>query len=256
MDPGCNTRSRVTVPPTMAPMKAIVVDDEWLVRSELRELLSEFPDIEVVDEAANVNQAVEQIQKNRPDVLFLDVQMPGENGFDLLNRVDVQARVVFITAFDQYAIRAFDINAIDYLLKPVTRERLRKTIERLRQEDVPHRPPGRVAYNDVLSLNVGGALKFVKVSQVQCLLAEGNYTFMCTADGKKDLVTRSLREWETVLPKRQFVRIHRSTLINVDHVEKIEKCRNYTQRVYLKGMDTPFAMSRRLAFRYKRRLSP
>jgi two-component system LytT family response regulator len=136
----------------MKLLKAIVVDDEWLVRSELKTLLAEFPSVEVVAEASNVPQAVESIRLHRPDVIFLDVQMPGETGFDLLDRVDVRAKIVFITAFDQYAIRAFEVNAVDCLLKPINRARLRQTLQRLGSEVPPEGKQGKTLqeWEDIL----------------------------------------------------------------------------------------------------------
>ena len=118
-------------------LTALIVDDERLARKELISMLSEFTQIKVIGEADGFDQAKDQIIKNEPEVVFLDIQMPGKSGFDLLNEVDVKAKIVFVTAFDEYAIRAFDINAIDYLLKPVSPERLTQSIERLFDKSKP-----------------------------------------------------------------------------------------------------------------------
>jgi len=236
-------------------LKAVVVDDEWLVRSELKTLLVEFPFIQVVGEASNVPQAVRCISEHSPDVVFLDVQMPGESGFDLLDRMDVRSKVIFITAFDQYAIRAFEVNALDYLLKPINKDRLKRSLERLGPEDQTEPKQGRVRYDDVLTLTINGSLKFVKVSEVRAVVAEGNYSFVLYGERKKDLITKTLQEWEVILPEREFIRIHRSTIVNIEYVEQVKKCRNYTQQVFLRGAEPPFTMSRRYALKLKQRLS-
>ncbi len=238
----------------MKQFKALVVDDEWLVRSELKTMLAEFPSVQIVAEASNVPQAEECIRREKPDVIFLDIQMPGETGFDLLERVDVKGKIVFITAFDQYAIRAFEVNAVDYLLKPINKDRLRQTLQRLGSDTPSEGKPGKVLYSDALYLTVNGSLKFVKVSEVKAVVAEGNYSFILTADGKKDLVTKTLQEWEDILPEKVFIRIHRSTIVNFEYVDKVRKCRNYTQMVYLKDVAEPFIMSRRYALKLKQRM--
>lgn len=241
------------IPPV--PLKAVVVDDEWLVRSELKTMLAEFPTIQVAGEASNVQQAIEQIEQHHPDVLFLDIQMPGETGFDLLDKVNVHSKIVFITAFDQYAIRAFEVNALDYLLKPINKERLKQTVQRLQLGGSDTGQTAKVQYNDVIYLTINGSLKFIKVSQLKCIIAEGNYSFILYGDKKKDLVTKTLQEWEDILPDPYFVRVHRSTIVNFDQVEKVKRCKNYTQEIYIRDVAEPVVMSRRYAFKLKHLLS-
>src|SRR6186713_2514169 len=114
-------------------MKAIIIDDERLARAELRKLLQDFPEIEVVDEAANVDEGISKIENHNPDVIFLDIQMPGKTGFDLLSELDHAPQVIFTTAYDEYALKAFEVNALDYLLKPVEPRRLADAVEKLRK---------------------------------------------------------------------------------------------------------------------------
>ncbi|MCI0495074.1 response regulator, partial [candidate division KSB1 bacterium] len=121
----------------MHPLKSIIVDDEWLVREELKTLLAEYPEIEFIGEAANVSQAIDLVKEITPDVIFLDIQMPGATGFDLLEQADISSKIIFITAYDQYALKAFEVNALDYLLKPIRKERLAKTVQRLLTEGEP-----------------------------------------------------------------------------------------------------------------------
>lgn len=236
----------------MQTLQAIIVDDEWLVRAELRIMLASHPEIVVIGEAGSVAQAIPLIQRNSPDVIFLDIQLPGASGFDLLDQVETGARIIFITAYDKYALRAFEVNALDYLLKPISTERLAKAIKRLGSNEPPTpQPDKRVAYGDVIYVIVNGALKFIKLSLLKCITAEGNYSYLYYADKPRALVSKTLQEWEELLPEKHFVRIHRSAIVNFDYVEQVKKCKNYTQEVFIHGLATPFIMSRRYASKLK-----
>ena len=237
-------------------LKAIIVDDERLARKDLKLLLNEHDNIEVVAEAADVPSAIKTIDEYKPDVIFLDIQMPGESGFELLDQLNTKAKVIFITAYDEYAIRAFEINALDYLLKPVNPERLRKAIERIQVEneisDATDRP---LDYEDHLFLMLDSSMRFLKVNTIMNISAAGDYSEVFTEFGKKHLVLKSMKEWEDRLPKQHFCRIHRSTIINLNVVERLEEWFNYSYRVYLKGNKEPFIMSRRYASKLKHKLS-
>jgi two-component system, LytTR family, response regulator len=228
--------------------KAIIVDDERLARRDLLSLLAAYPSIEVVGEADGVGSAVKLINENEPDIIFLDIQMPGESGFELLEKVDLKAHVIFVTAFDEYAIRAFDVDAIDYLLKPINPARLQTTIERLEKEPIiPSDSQRRLRYEDVMFLTINTHLKFLKVSSILCIQAAGDYSEIATAEGKKGLIQKSMSEWEERLPENNFCRIHRSIIINLEYVSRVEEWFKNSYHVYLKGIDTPFTMSRRYA---------
>jgi two-component system LytT family response regulator len=236
----------------MQSFKTLIVDDEWLVRSELKMMLAGYPEITVVGEAASVAQAVPLIATSRPEVIFLDIQLPGASGFDLLEQIDTSARIIFITAYDKYAIRAFEVNALDYLLKPISKERLAKAIRKLgTNEPAQAMPSKKAGYDDVIYVIVNGALKFVKLSLLKCLTAEGNYSYLFYADKPRALVSKTLQEWEDLLPEHHFVRIHRSVIVNFEYVEKVRKCKNYTQEVFVRGIEKPFVMSRRYAVKLK-----
>ncbi len=215
-------------------------------------MLAGYPEITVIGEAANVTQAIPLIQKNPPDVIFLDIQMPGASGFDLLDQIETSARIIFITAYDKYALRAFDVNALDYLLKPISKERLAKAVKRLgSNEPVSAQPGKKAAYDDVIYVIVNGALKFIKLPLLKCITAEGNYSYIFYADKPRALVSKTLQEWEELLPEKHFVRIHRSAIVNFDYVEQVRKCKNYTQEVFVRGLEKPFMMSRRYASKLK-----
>jgi two-component system LytT family response regulator len=233
----------------------LIIDDERLARKDLLALLESFENIKVVGEADDVPSAIKAIEKLKPDVIFLDIQMPGESGFDLLEKVQIKAKVIFVTAFDEYAIRAFEVNALDYLLKPVNPERLKKALERLDAEE-NYQTVGvrKLGYEDRLFLMVGSHFKFLKVNSLVCISAAGDYSEILTGDGNKGLTIKSMKEWEARLPEQYFVRIHRSTIINMDYIDRVEEWFNYSFRVYLKGIKDPVVMSRRYAANLKNRL--
>ncbi|MFZ5517958.1 MAG: LytR/AlgR family response regulator transcription factor [Candidatus Zhuqueibacterota bacterium] len=234
---------------------ALIVDDERLARKDIRSMLSEFANIHVAGEAEDVPSALEAVQRLNPDVIFLDIQMPGESGFDLLNKIDSDVNVIFITAFDEYAIRAFEINALDYLLKPVSPERLRLSIERLEQgqksEPSELRP---LTHEDRLFLMIDNRMKFLRINTIMCITAAGDYSEIISSEGIRGLAHKSMREWEQRLPESHFIRIHRSTIINMDFIDRLEEWFNYSFRVYLKHIEKPVVLSRRYVAKLKERL--
>ena len=226
--------------------KAVVVDDERLARNKLRSLLEAHPEIRVAGEADGVQSALRVIDETQPDVLFLDIQMPRQSGFDLVNQLKIPVKVIFVTAYDEYAIRAFEINALDYLLKPINPERLARAIERLSQHSTPSDQPIRIfQYDDFLLLSFGDASGFHKLSTIKCICAAGVYSEVCLVDGRKALVSRPLNEWEARLPEKHFARIHRSTIVNLDFVDRLELWFNRSARLFLRQTDEPFIVSRR-----------
>jgi two-component system, LytTR family, response regulator len=236
-------------------LNALVVDDERLARKDLISLLGAHEHITVVGEADDAPSAVKAIKKLNPDVIFLDIQMPGDSGFDLLDRTEVEAHIIFVTAYDEYAIRAFEVNALDYLLKPVSPERLAKALEKLdlkERENVAR--TRRLDYSDRLFLMLGRSFRFLKVSSLVTVTAAGDYSEVLTVDGTRGLTLKSMKEWETRLPPQHFVRIHRSTIINMECIERVEEWFNYSFRIYLKGIAEPCVISRRYATRLKDRL--
>jgi two-component system, LytTR family, response regulator len=240
---------------TRERLSALIVDDERLARQELRTLLALHPEVEVRGEAASVDEAARQLAREQPDVIFLDIQMPGESGFDLFARAPVAARVVFVTAHDDHALRAFEVNALDYLLKPVAPARLAAAIARLREDADADRPARRLEYGDFVFLPVDGRSRFLRVNQIVSIAAAGDATVVSTADGLRGRVPRSLRSWEERLPPKQFVRIHREALVNLQFVERIEEWSHEAYQVHLRGQPSPLTLSRRYAARLKARFS-
>jgi two-component system LytT family response regulator len=181
--------------------------------------------------------------------------MPGDSGFSLLEKADVTVPVIFVTAFDEFAIRAFEVNALDYLLKPVNPDRLAKALERLesKEPDISGRIR-KLHYDDRMFLMLGRNFKFLRVNSILTINAAGDYSELVTCDGTKGLVLKSMKEWETRLPAQHFIRIHRSTIINMEYIEKVEEWFNYSFRVYLKGVGEPYVISRRYATKLKEKL--
>lgn len=235
---------------------AVIVDDERLARRELRTLLEEAhaEQVHVVGEAASVADAARLVNVTDADVVFLDIQLAGETGMDLLPLLDPDVDVVFVTAYDDYTLRAFEVNALDYLLKPVAPERLAVTVNRLvaSQPSAPARET--VSYDDRLFLRLGEERAFVRVRDIAAIEAEGDgSTLRLAPQMVRKPSSKSLREWEQRLPDRHFVRIHRSTIVNLEYVERLEPWSHSSQLVYLRGLAEPLTMSRRFGARLRER---
>ncbi len=244
-----------------APLRTLIIDDEPLARIELRRLLQSHPQVEIVGEAGTLNQAIAVIGETACDLVFLDIQLRGGNGFDLLDHIPPAVQVVFVTAYDRYAVRAFEVNALDYLLKPVTAERLGASLRRIEQErstdnaSANDHSTSPLLPDDRVFVKTGNATRFVPVAQIVAVNSNENYTELLLADGQKLMTLRTLKSWEAALPAATFVRIHRQTLINLTHVRAI--VRGEGESVIFQ-FDTPlpeFAASRRRVADLKQRLN-
>lgn len=234
--------------------KTLIVDDERLARKEMRRLLAEFDEILIIGEAENLQEAVEIIEKEKPQIVFLDIQLSNENGFELLEKTERNFKLIFVTAFDAYAIRAFEVNALDYLLKPVNPERLAKAIERLKDEKADEKTEIRpLEFDDRIFLELGERSIFLKIKEISHINSAGDYSEIFTISGKKHLIEKPLREWEDRLPEKHFLRIHRQTIINLDEIEEIETWFNRTFQVRLKNARQKLAVSRRYAVKLKQK---
>lgn len=232
--------------------RTIIVDDEKFARSDLREFLSAYPSVEIVAEAKNIKTAIEAIEELKPDLIFLDIQFPGETGFDLFERTEITAKVIFVTAYDEYAIRAFDVNACDYLLKPVNPDRLALAIKRL-SDNKEHSAPKaiKLTNEDSIYLQMNYKYYFVRVDSIIKITAADHYTEIITSKGLKGLTNKHLWEWEESLPKESFVQVHRSTIINMNYADKIERGINYAHYLTMKNVTEPIQISRRYASKIK-----
>ena len=239
-------------------MRALVVDDERLARTELRRLLQAHPEVEIVGEAADSDEAEVLIRDSRPDLLFLDIQMPGRNGFELLASLAKPPRVIFTTAYDEYAFRAFEFSAVDYLLKPVDAGRLAHALERLQE---PAREPRaargeatrRLGEDDQVLVREGESCWFVKMRDIRLLESEGNYTRVHFGE-QRPLLPRSLNTLEERLDPHVFFRANRQHIINLRCVEKIEPWFSGGLLVRLSG-GAKIEMSRRQGQRFRELMS-
>jgi two-component system LytT family response regulator len=226
-------------------MRVIIVDDERLARAELRRLLAAHPEVEIVAEACNAAEAHEMIGKHQPDVLLLDVQMPGGSGFDLLSSLDRVPPTIFTTAFDQYAVKAFEVSALDYLLKPIEAKRLAVALERAGLA----RTPGEVKDEGKIFIKDGSRCWFVALEQIAMFESEGNYTRVFF-DNERPLILRSLSQLEQTLDTTKFKRVSRQHIVNLVHVKHIEALESGGLTMHLSN-NAEVTVSRRRAHEFK-----
>lgn len=243
-------------------MRALVIDDERLARKELINLLSNHENVEIVGEALNVDDAKDKIEKLNPDIIFLDIQMPEKTGFDLLEELDHVPHVIFTTAYDEYALKAFQVNALDYLLKPILPERLAEAIKRLEvkisdqqkeEATVPVNNEKKLTLQDQVFVKDGDRCWFVKLVNVRLFESDGNY-IKVYFDNFKPMIHKSLNALDERLDEKSFFRASRKHIINLSWVEGIEPWFNGGLVVTLKGGDR-IEVSRRQAARFKDMMS-
>ncbi len=236
-------------------MRALLVDDERLARAELTRLLDKFPEIEIVSEASNGKEAIELIEEHKPDLVFLDVQMPGMTGFEVLEHLHVVPNIIFVTAYDEYALKAFEVNALDYVLKPIELSRLEKAIEKVnsqsQKDDI--KANQELNHESQIFIKDGEKCWFVKLDKVRMFESEGNYVRLYF-DESKPMILKSLNNLEKRLNNKQFFRISRKYIINLTWVEKVEAWFNGGLRVTLKTGEK-LEISRRQTSRFKEAMS-
>jgi two-component system, LytTR family, response regulator len=230
-------------------MRCIVIDDERLARKELIRLLAAQPEIELVGEAATVDEAVSRIDQNEPDLIFLDIQMPGGTGFDVLEKSESTPLVIFTTAYDEFAVRAFEVNALDYLMKPISAERLSAAIEKAQ---TAWKPPVSRKLSRVF-VREGERCWLIPVTDISLLESEGNYTRLYFG-ADRPLILRSLQSLEERLNPELFFRASRQHIVNLSHVTNIEKDVNGSYVAKLKNGRT-VELSRRQSARLRELLS-
>ncbi len=234
--------------------RVILVDDEPTARVQLTNRLKSHPEIEIVGEAEDVTSANELVQTLKPDLIFLDIQMPKKNGFALLPKLEnltPQPAVVFVTAYDEYAIRAFEANALDYLTKPVSAARLAKTILRLSkppvsETDEPHpvaKAGEQLEADDLVLLRDKSLSMMVKVGEITAIEAQGDYTRIFLNEGKTLMMKQTLSLWESQLPAGLFAKVSRSLLVNTQSVAKIVRKNLLSWELHLQGAKEPIKLS-------------
>jgi two-component system LytT family response regulator len=236
-------------------MKAIIIDDERLARQELKNLLSAHRDVEVIAECADATQAAEKINELKPDIIFCDIQMPGKSGLELAEEISATVDVVFITAYDEHAIKAFELNAFDYLLKPVQPERLAETIKKLSVKESAARPDNNtpLTERDMVFIKDGEKCWFVRLSDIRLFESEGNYVRVYF-ENARPLILRSLNSLETRLNEKQFFRASRKHIVNLSYIAAIEPWFNGGLNIKMKD-GREVEISRRQAVRLKDQMS-
>lgn len=235
-------------------MKALIIDDERLARKELCTLLEQHDGIAVVGEAANADEAEQRITELKPDLLFLDINMPGRDGFQLLEALEQVPHVIFVTAYDEHALRAFEVNALDYLMKPIDPARLEAAISKLpkpKESDVPERQV--LGLEDQIFLKDGEKCWFVALKDIRLFESEGNYVRVKFND-QKPLVLRSLNKLEEKLDPHVFFRANRKHILNLRYVESIQTWFSGGLNVKLKSGEE-IEVSRRQTARFKELMS-
>lgn len=234
-------------------MRALIVEDSRLARQELKHLLKGFPEVEILGEAANAEEAIKRIQELQPDLLFLDIQMPGKDGFQLLEELDSAPHVIFTTAYDQYALKAFDYNALDYLQKPIEKDRLAAAIEKVSassettstapEENKPLSLSSQVFVKD------GDHCWFVKLADIRLFEIDGNYTRIHFSD-QRPMIPKTLNQLETRLDPCVFFRANRQQIVNLKAIQNIEPWFSGGLKLSL-GDGEEVVISRRQATKFK-----
>jgi two-component system LytT family response regulator len=242
-------------------IRAVIIDDERLARNELKKLLLDFPEIEVIAEAANAAEGVEKIDSLNPDLIFLDIQMPGKTGFDMLAELERAPNVIFTTAYDEYALKAFEVNALDYLLKPVEPKRLADALQKLQvEEDKDPISDHNISVNrsilnehDQVFVKDGERCWFVKLSDIRLFESVGNYAKVYFGPNKP-LILKSLNALEERLDEKVFFRANRKHIVNLRLIERIEPYFNGGLLLEMKGGEK-IEVSRRQTVKFKEMMS-
>jgi len=239
-------------------MRALIIDDERLARKELKSLLNDFTEVEIIGEAVNADEAIEKIRETNPDLIFLDIQMPGKTGFEMLEELERTPKIIFTTAYDQFALKAFDVNALDYLLKPIEADRLEEALTKIKKDTNESVSPvlpdsGKLTASDQVFVKDGEKCWFVRLENVRLFESDGNY-IKVYFDTFRPMIHKSLNALDEKLDDRAFFRASRKHIINLGWVEKIEPWFNGGLMVELKGGDK-VEVSRRQASRFKEMMS-
>lgn len=240
-------------------MKAIIIDDERLARTELRKLLQDFPEIEIIDEASNAEEGITKIETHNPDLIFLDIQMPGKSGFDLLAELDRAPQVIFTTAYDEYALKAFEVNALDYLQKPIEPKRLADALHKLHASEIAPNNHITAENKSLLSdadqvfVKDGERCWFVKLNEIRLFESVGNYAKVFFGNNKP-LILKSLNALEERLDEKTFFRANRKHIVNLRMIDKIEPYFNGGLLLELKGGEK-IEVSRRQTVKFKEMMS-
>ncbi len=246
----------------MKIIKTIIIDDERLAREELKSLLKQFEEIDIIGEAKNGEEGIQLIKELKPDLIFLDISMPGMTGFEMIKQLDEIPKVIFVTAYDEFALKAFETNALDYILKPVDPTRLQEALKKLNQKEDDFsstdegnlsRKNRKLTLSDSVFIKDGEKIWFIELSKIRMLKSDGNYVKV-HFDTHRPLVLRSLSSFEERLDPEFFFRANRKFIINIKWISSIENWFNGGLMVELKEGEK-VEISRRQAIRFKEMMS-
>ncbi|MEE4178782.1 MAG: LytTR family transcriptional regulator DNA-binding domain-containing protein [Bacteroides sp.] len=228
----------------MKQWKALIVDDEPLARLELMRLLEDYEQISIIGQSGTVPEAQRQIESLSPDLIFLDIDLGPKSGFDLLSLVENNFQTIFVTAFDAYALRAFEVNALDYLLKPINPARLEESVARLGNPFVGKAPVFLKPFDKIL-VNVGRTTRFIGVGSIEFIEANGDYTNIYTQEGMMGTLHHTIRKWMERLPSAMFCQVHRSFIVNINGIERIQPKENGIKELITKNNKVKIPVSRK-----------
>ncbi len=238
----------------MSTINILVVDDETFARKQISEIIQTISPNYLITEASSLSEAKSALFQNDFSIIFLDINLKGELGFDLVPSIPKQTKIIFVTAMDNYAIRAFEVNALDYILKPPTVERVTKALNLMKDDHHVNKISEPLSIDDRIFVQANNAVHFINIKDINYIQAQDVYTEIFATDGKSFLVRKSLTEWIKKLPDNDFFRIHRSTIININCMERMEPHGKGTFIVRLKGFETPFSVSRTYSANIKKRM--
>lgn len=228
-------------------LRVLIADDEPLARRAMRRLMAGRAEVEIVGEAESVAETLALIAATQPDLVFLDIRLNGGDGFDLLAALERPPKIIFVTAHAEYAVEAFAVDAVDYLLKPVARERLDAALERLQRQ----LPDVRRETDDLIELRSANRVVFATLANIVAVRAEGDFSHVLLADRPSVMMLRSLGQFESLLPSPPFFRLGRSILVNRDRVQRLEARTRDEVHVALRGLAEPLIMGRAAAARLR-----
>ena len=230
-------------------IKTLIIEDDPSSLVLLKEFIKDFPYLSIIGEAKTIKDA-ESLAKNNQDaeLVFLDIDLHGVNALDVVKHLKPSTKILFITAHPEFAVKAFEYNTIDYIIKPISFDRLKTALSRISafEEDVKIEKEGsnRFGINNMVLMNINGELKFIKIRDINFIAAKGNYTTISMVDGTTFSTYGLIKVWEDKLPNEDFFRIHRSTIVNLNNIARIEKGTYDTGIMYLLNVDEPFEISR------------
>lgn len=242
-------------------IRTLIVDDVPAVIQLVKKMLSHLPGIEVIDEASQVDDAIKIITSEKPDLIFLDVDLNGYHSMDLLSYIKYNPMIVFITSSSDFALKAFEINAIDYLVKPIQKDRLMQSLQKVYTSWSRNHAKGplnetdnkKLGADSMVMLDIDNKLVFVEVRDITHIMVYGNYTKVYTTGKRQSLTYKSVKSWMNNLPVHLFMQINRSTVVNLEYIQSIERWTSDTGRLTLRNVTEPFEVSRKFFFELKRR---